>query len=256
VTADASGATLIKNIVTKYFKGSDFFSNDMAFGFLTMGLTDEFSWVRYLALHQLAKLDDHVQKTCLESHVQNLLNDQDERVRATIVSMIRYWGVDEHIAMLRSRLPEETASRVRANILEVLLARKQKNLDSGMEVDSLRYLLEDASHRVRTTAAVLLWGDYRKDAKATLWGCLQGQKAVEKSAGIWALSQIRDRDLAIAAFDLVLDDKVDAVTERQVLACFRRMEADGVLTLKDVLSLAKLPSQLMELPIPSTDQAS
>jgi len=115
----------------------------------------------------------------------DLLADDDVRVRATAVRIIKVTGSVEGMRALVGALADPDR-RVRANAIETF-----EQLDDPTNLDLLMPFLRDRHNRVRANAAKALWNLGWPDARDTLVAMVSDNDPLMRLSAVWAIGEVQ-----------------------------------------------------------------
>ncbi|MBF0207476.1 MAG: ATP-binding cassette domain-containing protein [Oligoflexia bacterium] len=168
-------------------------------------LKDENNWIRYYAVNKIVKMyydkilkmDDKLEKSLIR-----LFADQDERVRATAVSLFYKYNSPLIIKHLL-QIVRDSDSRVRANAIQALAVylcdgknngRVQENTAIKMNIirEHILKFLDDSNNRVRANAALAVSPFFFDRSIGTLTEMLFDGNNLMRVSAAWALRFLED----------------------------------------------------------------
>ncbi len=149
------------------------------------GIQDTNAWVRFLSLSSLQRLwpPPHSISEGEQSAIAKLLEDEDERVRASAVVLVgrmRNGNFEEQLLLAT----QDKDGRVRANAIEALAPL------SDNAVARIKECLDDKNNRARVNAALLLYQREPKMVFESLVSLMASDNHLLRSSAAWALGQL------------------------------------------------------------------
>ncbi|MBI3295251.1 MAG: ATP-binding cassette domain-containing protein [Deltaproteobacteria bacterium] len=200
-------------------------------------LEDENAWVRYLAANHLKKnwpisLTDDDKKRIL-AH----LEDDDERVRASIVAFVSQWKDPTLIPWFQKAMQDKDG-RVRANALDAVTPLFLSKSAPPDVIESVRVHLEDKNNRARANAAILLYSYEPKLSLSELCKMVTSDNNLMRASSAWALGQTGSDEAGLFLLERLR-------TEREELVLGQVIRSLGKLS-KDIVPLSRQLSILFE----------
>lgn len=211
--------------------------NDLALGYFRKATSDSNEWVRYLALRKIFGLDIDMQKICIDEVAsKKLMGDVDDRVRSIVMAIIKGWKDPALFDLLKEAVLHDRSGRVRANALEAVVSLVDHHKEFEREKVSFVRLLDDSNHRISSTAAVWLYGDYQVECQAVISRMLESSYFMDVSAAIWATRQLDDPIFVKECLSKVFKRKIDRNIESQLVATIAYAIEKGTVKAEDLLS--------------------
>lgn len=177
-----------------------------------LGIDDANPWVRQTAVLEFKMICQDKFLTEDSALLMTHVNDEDERMRATIVRMLPQLAADEAIHYL-GRALQDRDGRVRANALEAMF-----DLTDGVQnhIPILRTLLKDSNNRARANAAVLLGRFLPQEGFVCLCDMLQDNSNMMRASGAWGLGILKSEQAKDFLLDKLVAEKQENVISQIV----------------------------------------
>lgn len=188
-------------------------------------LEDNNAWVRYLAANHLKKnwpieLDDENKKRIL-AHI----DDEDERVRASIVAFVAQWKDRSIVDWFKKGLQDKDG-RVRANSLDAVTPIfLTKSADADL-VTTVKVHLGDKNNRARANAAILLYGYEPELALKTLSEMVMSDNNLMRASSAWALGQTGNENAGMLLLEKLRSEREELVLS-QVIRSLGKLSKDN-----------------------------
>ncbi len=214
---------------------------DKSIPYSLRALEDGNAWVRYLAANHLKKnwpipMTDDEKKKVL-AHV----DDDDERVRASIVAFVSQWKQADLIPWFQKAMQDKDG-RVRANALDAVMPLFLSKSAAPDVIESVRVHLEDKNNRARANAAILLYGYEPKESLHILSTMVVSDNNLMRASSAWALGQTGNDQAGMLLLERLR-------IEREELVLGQVVRSLGKLS-KDVFPLSRQLSILFTEPKP------
>lgn len=161
----------------------------------TLGGLDEEDRVHMTLI--LAEMAEH---PSARETIENLLTDQDERVRASAVRGLGHVPPGEIDDATIRRLFNDPDPRVRANLIETLPVEKK-----AQWIEQIEESTHSDIPRERANSVLALFQIGRNDAEIALMQMLRHPDSWMRTSGLWVLARVDCPHLMFKALDLVED---------------------------------------------------
>jgi putative ABC transport system ATP-binding protein len=199
---------VVRSEIIKYFSLR---GRGDAIPYYLRSLSDPNSWVRHTAMIELKEVEQADLTVEQQALIQSKINDQDERVRATVVHIIGRWNIPEIKEILASAL-KDTDGRVRANAVESI---KSHSLTQQF-IKELEPLLNDKSNRVKANAAMILMPFNPTLSQSVARSMIASADVLTRSSGAWLFGVIQPPDAGALLLDRLLNETEEIVINQLV----------------------------------------
>jgi len=179
---------------------------------LLSALAEPSSLVRLQIVEALGKIGD---PSCVKAMVQFMQDENDPRVKATMIKIAGILGNNDLIPMIIMYLNDKD-DRIRANAVEAL-----DMLGDSSIVDVITPFLKDKSNRVKANAAITISKYDKEKSKAILEDMLDSDDEWMRASACFALGEIGD-DTVIEKIVSLIDDDFWVVS-RNAIDALRKM---------------------------------
>jgi HEAT repeat protein len=166
-----------------------------------------------------------------------LVQDKDEKVRATAVSLLgKFVGPNDHDLIMS--LLNDKDKRVRANTVEALERLGNKRL-----IPILLRFRKDPINRIRGNVIKALYNLGYKDVEADLIDMLNNPDNFMKASGLWVIAQIKPQFPKVedlSGFYLLSDNEMVYVNSKKALIAIGSPRAKGFLAHLDSETIEKM----------------
>jgi HEAT repeat protein len=155
-----------------------------------------------------------------------LVQDRDEKVRATAVSLLGKFVGPNDQELIMSLLNDKD-KRVRANTVEALERLGNKRL-----IPILLRFRKDPINRIRGNVLKALYNLGHRDIEADLLDMLNNPDNFMKASGLWVIAQIKLQDAKfedLSGFYLLSDNEMVYINSKKALVAMNTPRAKGFL---------------------------
>jgi len=165
------------------------------------------------------------------AELENLMRDDDSRIRATAVKSVHHFS-EEKIAFLLKMLLYDVDPRVRTNAVEEVPEQVEEKI-----VERLLELTHGDHGRERANALKKLWDMGYRDYEISVAGMIKDDDPYIRASGIWVAGEIGTAALMELVAEYSADE--DCMVRRNVILAIRKGGTEG--QVRDLFAMTKDP---------------
>lgn len=209
--------------------------------FLKKALQDENNWVRFLGFNQFRVLPPAVQKL-EESQLVDGFQDEDDRVRATAVSIVGGWEDPKYILPLTDLVCHDPNSRVKTNAIEAL-RYFVKDESFGYAIQkAFRQAMTVNNQRVATTSAAYLYAVDSQMVQSFLSEMIESPSGLNRAAAAWAMGTTDDAAAFLEQLQHAYKHETESMPVNQMAKAIAKLLIMSQDTFTDIFKISRASS--------------